>query len=62
MQSEVFTATEFHLAVSSVLGLSTLVHKEHQLLDPSADLNLSDKKGNPSYHILNFCSQDFLVF
>ena len=53
IQSEVCTTTEFLLAVCLGLGLSTLVHQGHQLLNPSADLNLSDKKGNPCSHIFN---------
>ena len=60
IQSEVCTATGFILAVCLCLGLSrsTLVHQELQFLDSSADLHLSNKKRNHSYHILTICSQD----
>ena len=53
IQSEVCTATEFLLAVCLGLGLSTLVHQGHQLLNPSAHLHLSVKKLKPCSHIFN---------
>ena len=39
----------FFLIVCLCLGLSTLVHQGHHLLDPSADLHPSDQRRNPSY-------------
>ena len=42
------------------LGLSTLVHQGHNLLDPSADLNPSNKWRTPSHHIETIRFQDFL--
>ena len=39
-------------ALSQNLGLSTLVHQGHHILDPSEDPHPSDQRRDPSYHNL----------